>query len=249
MIQAKHKLIIALDVPDRQSVRQYVTMLAPYAGMFKVGMELYYSQGPGIIEEIKSLGGKIFLDLKLHDIPRTVGRAVSVLAALGVDMLNVHASGGLAMLQAAVEAARSAQQPPLMIAVTALTSLDERVWRQELGFGCSIEEKVRDWALLAKQAGLQGVVASAREIEIIKTHCGREFQVVTPGIRPSGSEPGDQKRVLTPGAAIAAGADYLVVGRPILQAPDPVAAARQILEEIEPVSTDLNVGSCLVLDT
>lgn len=233
LIQAKEKLIIALDVPDRQSVRQYVTMLAPYTGLFKVGMELYYSQGPAIIEEIKKLGGRIFLDLKLHDIPRTVGRAVGVLAGLGVDMLNVHAAGGLAMLQAAAAAAQQTSRAPLLIAVTALTSLDERAWRQELGFNCSIKEKVRDWAGLARQAGLQGVVASPREIELVKAHCGPDFLVVTPGIRPAGSTPGDQKRTLTPGEAVAAGADYLVVGRPVLQAPDPVAAVRQILEEMQ----------------
>lgn len=234
----KDRLIIALDVSDGSKALELADMLAPYAGMFKVGMELYYSQGATIISEIKKRNGKVFLDLKLHDIPNTVYRAARALAGLGADIINVHAAGGSEMMRQAVTGvkegvAASGTVPPLVIAVTVLTSMDQEAFNRQLGVPGQIIDRVSAWALQAKEAGLDGVVASPLEVAAIRKTCGDDFVVVTPGIRPSGSEAGDQKRIMTPELAINAGATYIVVGRPVTAADDPVSAARKIAAEID----------------
>lgn len=234
----KDRLIIALDVSDGGKALELTDMLAPYAGMFKVGMELYYSQGANIISEIKKRNGKVFLDLKLHDIPNTVYRAARALAVLGADIINVHAAGGSEMMRQTVAGvkegvAASGASPPLVIAVTVLTSMDQDAFNRQLGMPGKIIDRVSAWALQAKEAGLDGVVASPLEIAAIRKACGDDFAVVTPGIRPWGSESGDQKRIMTPGLAINAGATYIVVGRPVTAADDPVSAARKIAAEID----------------
>ncbi len=234
----KDRLIIALDVSDSRKALELADMLAPYAGMFKVGMELFYSQGAGIISEIKKRNGKVFLDLKLHDIPNTVYRAARALAVLGADIINVHAAGGQEMMRQAMAgvkegAAASGARPPLVIAVTVLTSIDQEVFNNQLGVPGPIIDRVLSWAVQAKEAGLDGVVASPLEVAAIREACGKNFVVVSPGIRPSGSDVGDQKRIMTPGQAINAGATYIVVGRPVTAADDPVSAAMKIAAEID----------------
>jgi orotidine-5'-phosphate decarboxylase len=238
----KDRLIIALDVNDSRKALELVNMLAPYTGMFKVGMELFYSQGAGIISEIKKKNCKVFLDLKLHDIPNTVYRAARALAGLGADIINVHAAGGKEMMRQAMAgvkegvkegAAASGARPPLVIAVTVLTSIDQEVFNSQLGVPGPIMDSVLSWAVQAKEAGLDGVVASPLEVAAIREACGKKFVVVTPGIRPSGSDVGDQKRIMTPGQAINAGATYIVVGRPVTAADDPVSAAMKIAAEID----------------
>ena len=234
----KDRQIIALDVSDSRKAIELADMLAPYAGMFKVGMELFYSQGAGIISEIKKRKGKVFLDLKLHDIPNTIYRAARALAGLGADIINVHAAGGKEMMRQAMAgvkegAAASGARPPLVIAVTVLTSIDQEVFNNQLGVPGPIIDSVLSWAVQAKEAGLDGVVASPLEVAAIREACGKNFVVVTPGIRPSGSDAGDQKRIMTPGQAINAGATYIVVGRPVTAADDPVSAAMKIAAEID----------------
>ncbi|MGI9859891.1 orotidine-5'-phosphate decarboxylase [Moorella naiadis] len=236
-MHVKDKIIVALDVPDLAAGERLVDQLSPYAGMFKVGLELYTAAGPAAVRMIKEHGGRVFADLKLHDIPHTVAGAVRALVRLGVDMLNVHAAGGKAMLQAAAaavreEAAALNRPAPVFIAVTVLTSLDREALHCEVGIEREVEEQVVHWALLARESGLDGVVASPREIRAIREACGPEFGIVTPGVRPAGSDRGDQRRVMTPAAALREGASYLVIGRPIIAAPDPAAAARAIITEI-----------------
>jgi len=233
----RDKLIIALDVPTLEQGKRLVDQLHPYAGTFKVGLELYTAEGPRVIDMIKHRGSKIFVDLKFHDIPNTVAGAVRALVRKGVDMCTVHAAGGRAMLKAAVEASREEAQrqggtPPKILAVTVLTSWEEKSFREEMGIPRSLKEQAITWALMAQKAGTDGVVASPWEVEDIRGVCGPRFIIVTPGIRPRGAPLGDQCRVMTPGEALAAGADYLVVGRAITAAPDPGAAARDILEEM-----------------
>lgn len=237
---AKGKLIIALDVDTAQQAEEMVKQLASYAGMFKVGMQLFYSAGPDVVRRIKEQGVKVFLDLKLHDISNTVGQAARALAGLGADMINVHAAGGSSMMRAAAEAVREQAAKlhvpaPMVIAVTVLTSIDQSVFNREMGLAGEIQERVKLWALLTRESGLQGVVASARETAVIREACGPNFAIVTPGIRPAWSVTGDQRRVLTPSQAIAQGASYLVVGRPITGAADPAGAARQVLSEMAEV--------------
>ncbi|HBT47293.1 MAG TPA: orotidine-5'-phosphate decarboxylase [Peptococcaceae bacterium] len=233
----RDKLIVALDVADLGAAEKLAAMLAPYVGMFKVGLELYTAAGPEAVRRIKERGGRVFADLKFHDIPNTVAGAVRALVRHGVDMLNVHAAGGRRMLQAAAEAVkeeahRQGRPAPLLIAVTVLTSLDEAALREELGVGRSPEEQVVFWSLLAQECGLDGVVASPQELEALRRACGPDWVIVTPGIRPRGSRRDDQSRVLTPGEAVRRGATYLVVGRPVTSAPDPVEAAVSILGEM-----------------
>lgn len=235
--EIRRRLYVALDVPDWPAARRLVEMLAGRAGGFKVGLELFCAEGLGVVERIKQRGAGVFLDLKLHDIPRTVSHAMRVLAAAGPDIVNVHAAGGRAMMEAAAVAARegaeAAGRPaPLVVAVTVLTSLDDRAWREELGLDGTVAETVTGWARLAREAGLDGVVASPREIEAIREACGPRFAIVTPGLRPAGFPAEDQRRFLTPAEAWRRGADYLVVGRPVTAAPDPVAALEAIVTEI-----------------
>lgn len=232
----KDRLLVALDVDGRDEALALVDRLHDVVGGFKVGMRLFYRQGPEIVTAIAERAPFVFLDLKLHDIPQTVGQAVRALVGLGAGMLNVHAAGGVNMLRAAAEtaaeeAARLGRPRPLLIAVTVLTSLDDTAVR-ELGFENGARELALRWAELAMRCGLDGVVASAWEASAIRALTGPRFTIVCPGVRPSGEGAGDQRRVATPAAAVSAGADYLVVGRPITGSPDPVASARRIVAEM-----------------
>lgn len=229
---------MALDVDEASRACRLAECLAPWVGMFKVGMQLFCSRGPAVVKALQRTGARVFLDLKLHDIPRTVARTSRVLARLGVGMFNVHAAGGAEMMRAAAAAAREEAAarglpPPLVLAVTVLTNINQEVFSRELGFQGTILEKAVAWALLARECGLDGVVASAREAAAIRQVCGPNFLIVTPGIRPAGAAAGDQKRVATPAEALKAGATHLVVGRPVTGAADPVAAVKGLLAEIK----------------
>jgi orotidine-5'-phosphate decarboxylase len=213
----KSKLIVALDVEDFDTAARLVDQLRGVAGMFKVGSQMFTRYGPRLVERIHEAGERVFLDLKFHDIPNTVARAVESAAALGVHMLTVHTVGGLEMLQAAA----AVKNRPLIVGVTVLTSQ-----------GGDVAAEVVRRAKLAKEAGIDGVVASAHEIKPIRAAVSGSFLLVTPGIRPAGADVGDQKRVMTPADAVAAGTDYIVVGRPILKAADPAAAARAIVADM-----------------
>ena len=237
---SKDQLIVALDVSNRAEAMSLVRELVDVTGFFKVGMELFYAEGSGIVQEIAASGAGVFLDLKLHDIPNTVGRAARVLVRSGASIINVHAAGGSAMMQSAgaaarEEAARLGLSAPAVVAVTVLTSIDRDAFSVELGYAGAIADRVRSWALLARESGLDGVVCSPREIEIVRKACGPDFKIITPGIRPAGAELNDQRRVMSPGEAIKAGASQIVVGRPITAAPDPRAAAAAIRAELEVV--------------
>ena len=232
----KDKLIVALDFPTLQQAQACVASCGEDVTYYKVGMELYYAAGNEMIAFLKAHRKKIFLDLKLQDIPNTVSRSVRVLTRLSVDMINVHAVGGLKMMQAARQSVREEAQAlgiaaPKLMAVTVLTSMDETEFGA-LNYRTSVAEQVVSLAKLAKEAGLDGVVASAQEAKNIRQACGPDFLIVTPGVRPAGAAVQDQSRITTPAAAIQNGADYLVVGRPITQASDPQVAARAIQQEI-----------------
>jgi orotidine-5'-phosphate decarboxylase len=225
----KERLIVALDVPSAEEARPLVNSLAGIVGMFKIGSQLFTAAGPGFVQEVVGRGEKVFLDLKFHDIPHTVAGTVSGASRLGVSLLDVHALGGRAMMEAAAGAL-----PALgtrLLAVTILTSHDEDSLR-EIGVDGQVVASALRLARLARDAGLDGVVASAQEVEAIREACGQDFLIVTPGIRPARSAGDDQLRVGTPRRALAAGADYLVVGRPVIAAADPRAAAQAILEEM-----------------
>ena len=233
MADKRERLCVALDGSDREWIVSTARDLAPHVGWLKLGLEAFTAFGPSLVEDVAAAHGRVFLDIKLHDIPNTVRRAAANCAATGAAMFNVHAAGGRAMLEAAVEGADHGSNGPrpLVIAVTVLTSLDQRAVA-ELGLGSDPEEIVARWALLARESGLDGVVASAREASMIRRTYGPDFLIVTPGIRPSWTVAGDQKRVMAPADALAAGADILVVGRPITDAESPSAAAARILEEL-----------------
>lgn len=231
MNDPRSSLIVALDVPDRNAALKTVKMLSGHVGFFKIGLELFTHEGPRLVEEIRDLGEKIFLDLKLHDIPNTVKGAVRSVCTLGVQMLTVHASGGLKMLEAACQEAQASSIPPLILAVTALTSLSEADVHN-LGVQGTAEQWVERLARIACDSGIRGVVASAKELPMLRTKFQDKLQFVIPGIRPAGAALQDQSRAVTPGEAISAGANYIVVGRPILQASDPAAAADAIVMEI-----------------
>lgn len=228
-MQARDRLIVALDVPTASAARQLVTTLGDSATTYKVGKQLFTAEGPQVVRDLVASGRKVFLDLKFHDIPNTVAGAVSSAKALGVSMLTVHASGGSRMLNAAVEAAANG---PMVLAVTVLTSLSDADL-QEIGMSGRASDQVLRLAALARNAGCPGLVASPNEAAAIRQELGSGFAIVTPGIRPSGADSGDQARVASPKAAIRAGATHLVVGRPITAAPDPAAAARVVVAEIE----------------
>jgi len=237
-MSARDKLIVALDVPSAEAGLRLAERLRGHAGMFKVGLENFTAEGPMLPRFLVAVGVKVFLDLKLHDIPNTVRAAARQAAQLGVSMFNVHASGGRKMMEAALAGAQegSAGRPnesrPLVLAVTVLTSLTGEDLA-ELGACGSPEEVVVRLALLARQAGLDGVVASPREVTALRRALGRGFVIVTPGIRPASAAADDQARIATPESAILSGADYLVVGRPITEAPDPTAAADAVVAEME----------------
>lgn len=234
---AADRLIIALDVPALAPALELGRALGRHVGMLKVGLELFNAEGPPAIAALRALGARVFYDAKLYDIPNTVAGAAAAAGRMGVAMVNVHALGGRAMMRAAKEgAARGAREAghaiPLVIAVTVVTSLGEAEVRGELGLPESPREAAVRLALLAREAGLDGVVASAREARAIKAAAGEGFLVVTPGIRPAWAEAGDQARLATPRAALEAGADYLVVGRPVTRAADPLAALSRLVDEM-----------------
>jgi orotidine-5'-phosphate decarboxylase len=231
MSDSRSSLIVALDVPDRLAALQAAEQLWGHVGYFKIGLELFTREGPRLVEEIRERGEKIFLDLKLHDIPNTVRGAVRSACRLGIHMLTVHASGGPAMLTAASEEAQASGAPPLILAVTALTSLSEEDMRR-FGIAGSMEQWVERLATLAHDSGIRGIVASARELPVLRRRFLADLKLVIPGIRPAGAALQDQSRTATPAEAIRAGADYIVVGRPVLQAKDPARAADLIVEEI-----------------
>ncbi len=225
------RLIVALDVPDRPSALRAVDLLSGHVGFFKVGLELFIREGPGLVQEIRRKGQKVFLDLKLHDIPNTVAGAVRSACSLDVQMLTLHAAGGMKMLETAIRTAASHSTPPVLLAVTALTSLSEEEMPR-LGVKTSMADWVEQLASLAFDAGIRGFVCSPLELPRVRRRVGDEAVLVAPGIRPEGTTAGDQSRVSTPKEAIWGGASYIVVGRPILNAPDPTAAADAIALEI-----------------
>jgi orotidine-5'-phosphate decarboxylase len=229
-MKAQDRLIVALDVPTAAAARALVDRLAGSVGMFKVGSQLFTAAGPDFVRGLVSRGEKVFLDLKYHDIPNTVGLAVAEGARLGVSLLDVHALGGKAMLEAGVAALPA--MGSRLLAITILTSHDDATLG-EIGVAGPVPHSVQSLARLARAAGVDGVVASPNEVALIREACGADFLIVTPGIRPTGSAKGDQARPATPAAAVRAGADYIVVGRPITEAGDPVAAAEAIVRELE----------------
>ncbi|MBN2171918.1 MAG: orotidine-5'-phosphate decarboxylase [Candidatus Krumholzibacteriota bacterium] len=234
---AAERLFVALDLPAAAEARDLAARLAPLGVGLKVGLELFTAEGPALVRELAA-AAPLFLDLKYHDIPETVARAVRAAARLGAAVANLHVAGGEAMVRRAVaardEAAAAGGGAPALIGVTVLTSLEgddlRGVWGTDLAGGAS--EHARRLAGLARAWGLDGVVASAREAAAIRSDCGPGFLIVTPGIRPAGAAPGDQKRVLTPAAALRAGASHLVVGRPVTRAADPLSACRDMLAEM-----------------
>jgi orotidine-5'-phosphate decarboxylase len=236
MPEARKRIAVALDASDRDRLLGLARLVGPVVGVLKLGLEAFCAHGPELVREVAAFA-PVFLDLKLHDIPNTVGGAAAAAARTGAAILNVHAAGGREMMRAAGERAREAAAAaslpaPKVIAVTVLTSLDAAALA-EVGLDGPPKEAALRLALLAQEAGLDGVVCSPGEIEAIRSACDPGFLLVVPGIRPAGSAAGDQKRIATPGAAARAGADLLVVGRPITGAADPVSAAREIAAEIE----------------
>jgi orotidine-5'-phosphate decarboxylase len=237
MTEPSDRIIIALDYPELDPALRMAELIGSRVGMLKVGLELFNSAGPPAIAALRQRGARIFYDSKFLDIRNTVSGAAAAAARMGVSMLNVHALGGAAMMAAAREAARKAAveagfPAPLVIGVTILTSLGDREVQQELGLPSTASEAALRLATLAKEAGLDGVVASVREVPSIKRACGKEFLTVTPGIRPTWAAVGDQARVATPREALEAGADLLVIGRPITRADDPAAALEMVLTEM-----------------
>jgi orotidine-5'-phosphate decarboxylase len=225
------KIIVALDFDDLDQAKALVSQLKPELCKLKVGKEMFTLFGPEWVKYLISLGFQVFLDLKFHDIPNTVAKACKAAAELGVWMVNVHASGGEKMMSAAADAIASYTSRPLLTAVTILTSMDKTQF-DAIGYQKSISEQVVHFAQLAKRAGVDGVVCSAQEAELLKQATGADFCLVTPGIRPVGSDAGDQSRIMTPAKALAAGSHYLVIGRPITQADDPLKALCEITESL-----------------
>lgn len=236
MKQPKERIIFALDVEHFREAQHWVTLLKDQVGLFKVGKQLFTHAGPKVIDMIRQKGQKVFLDLKFHDIPNTVSKAGEEATKHQVTMFNLHALGGFEMMRKTVEASRAVAKSlaiprPMVLAVTLLTSMDEGTLK-EVGLKGPIFEAVGRLALLAKEAGLDGVVASPQEIGIIREKCGKDFLIVTPGIRAPSDKKDDQKRTLSPREAISLGADYLVIGRPIREAKDPIETVQRIIEDI-----------------
>lgn len=224
-------IVVALDYPTQAQALAMAKQLNPTQCRVKVGKELFTSAGPQVVEALHKLGFEVFLDLKFHDIPNTCAKACATAAELGVWMVNVHASGGRRMMEAARNEIDKASHQPLLIGVTVLTSM-EQADLAELGLNISPIEQVERLAKLTQSSGLDGVVCSAKEVELISKVCGKDFLTVTPGIRPAGAEQGDQRRILTPAQAKAAGVHYMVIGRPITQAADPALACADIIKEL-----------------
>ena len=239
-MEPKDRIILALDVDSLGAAEETVGMLKGHVGAFKIGFELFVSEGPAVVRAVQRHGGRVFLDLKFHDIPNTVAKAVRAAVRMGAAFLDVHASGGRAMMSAASKAAEAEAlsyggPAPVCLAVTVLTSLGEKDLRDDLGMDCTPLERVVSFARMAKECGMGGVVASPMEVSGIRQAVGEGFVIVTPGVRPAWANKDDQKRVATPAEAIKAGADFLVIGRPILKAKDPVEAADMVAEEIRTV--------------
>lgn len=247
-MQAKDRIILALDVDQTEEATSLVRELAAHVGVFKVGMQLFNSVGPDIVRRIQDLGGRVFVDLKLHDIPNTVAGAARAIARMGCFMYTVHAAGGSAMIQAAADAVRDflhesgesagvpgpTHQAPIMLAVTVLTSIDQHRLEQELLItGMPIRDVAARLAKMAHSAGAGGVICSPHEIESVRAACGPDFKIVAPGVRPIWHGSDDQRRITTPADAVRLGADYIVIGRPITHAPHPASAAARIVEELE----------------
>ena len=226
-------IIVAVDFPDTKSAWNFIDRVDPQDCRLKIGKELFTLAGPDFVKLIQNKGFDVFLDLKFHDIPNTVAKAVAAAADLGVWMTNVHASGGARMLQAAKDALyHYGKDAPLLIAVTVLTSMELADLR-EIGINASPLEQATRLAVLAKNCGLDGVVCSAKEVQSFKIRLGSQFKLITPGIRPAGSSADDQRRIMTPQRAIAAGSDYLVIGRPITQSPDPQKTLKDIMATLD----------------
>ncbi|NMB45097.1 MAG: orotidine-5'-phosphate decarboxylase [Firmicutes bacterium] len=225
-------IIVALDVPDLRTAQKLVDELHPLVGFFKIGLELFTAEGLNAIETVKAAGGRVFLDLKYHDIPNTVKRAVMAACSLGVDMLTIHASGGANMLMAAAEAASLAPHPPILLGVTVLTSIDAEALYSELKVRVKLEEHVVHLGKMAMKSGLQGIVASPLETDRLRHALGNEAIIICPGVRPAWAQRDDQKRVATPEKALSLGADYVVIGRPITKAHDPRGVTTKILQGI-----------------
>ncbi len=231
MYDPRQNLIVALDVSSAAAAHKIVAAVGDSAFTYKVGMQLFTAEGPGVVRDLIASGRRVFLDLKYHDIPTTVAAAVKEAANLGVGMLTVHAGGGGKMLRAAADAAHSVNPALMVLGVTVLTSMDDQDLAK-VGVGGRVVEQVLRLAGLAIRNGCQGVVASALEAAELRAKLGNHFLIVTPGVRPAGKDHGDQSRVVTPAEAIAAGASYIVVGRPITAAANPAAEARSILEQM-----------------
>jgi orotidine-5'-phosphate decarboxylase len=232
-IEARRKIIFALDVPGMAEVRKWAGLLSGKVGMFKIGKQLFTACGPEAVRAIRDSGGEVFLDLKYHDIPNTVAMATVEAARLGVQLCNLHALGGYEMMATTMEAlAKSCNENrPKVLAVTVLTSSNQETLA-EIGIDTPVRDQVVRLAKLAKRAGVDGVVASPQEVPMIREACGSDFLIVTPGVRPAFASADDQKRIMTPSEAVSAGADYLVIGRPISAHSDPVKACDLIVDEI-----------------
>jgi orotidine-5'-phosphate decarboxylase len=243
VLSLEERLFVALDYPDAASALTLAKRLAPLGISYKVGMQLFYAEGMAVVNQLQQLGKPVFVDLKLHDIPNTVAGSVEALVGQGVDFFNVHTQGGPDMMQAAVLSAQKAAdrlgKPPVrLIGVTLLTSLSSHALESFLFVsGVSVSEYVQHLALQAKKAGLDGVVCSAQEASIIREACGPDFLLITPGIRPAGSDSHDQVRAITPSQALKNGSDYLVIGRPITGVEDPLGTAERILDEMREALT------------
>ncbi len=221
------RIIVALDLPTRDAALALARELSPHPGLFKIGLQLFIAAGPDVVRAVRDLGSRVFLDLKLHDIPNTVGHAVESASSLGAEMLTIHLAGGSVMIAAAVQAAPAEL---LLLGVTVLTSSDDSTLG-ETGVSAKIEDQVAKLAELGVGSGLRGLVASPHELRKLRATYGAKVKIVTPGIRPTGTDANDQKRAMTPAEALAAGADYLVIGRPITAAPDPRAALERIVAD------------------
>lgn len=239
-LSARERLVLALDVNNFKKAEELVDKLTDYVGVFKIGNQLFTAEGTKVIKMVQEKGGKVFLDLKFHDIPNTVARAAEVVSKLGVYIFDIHTSGGYEMMKATVEASKKLSfalgiSKPLILGVTLLTSINQEILEKEIGIKKSLEEQVVHLAKLAEAAGLDGVVASPWEIKALRAACGEGFVILTPGIRPAGKSDDDQKRIMTPQEAIELGADFIVIGRPITNATNPVKASQEILKEMEEV--------------
>lgn len=234
----KDRLCLALDLDSPEQAADFSERLSPWIGLFKIGSQLFTRAGPQVVDAVRRRGGRVFLDLKYHDIPHTVAQAARLTVRMGVSLLTVHCLGGFRMMTAVAEAvhdeaARAGVKPPRIVGVTALTSHTPEEWRRDLCSDLPLESHVRHLATQAKRAGLDGVVCSPHEIALVQEACGADFILVTPGIRPSWSlSTDDQRRTMTPATAMASGATYLVIGRPILESNDPEQAAQRLLTEI-----------------